>query len=84
MLRPVHLLGRCSQVAFRLAEVLAETSIVTQDGECSEMWYALKFIFVKLFVCVWMWALFKVFIEFITILLLFYVLVFRGHKACGI
>lgn len=34
---------------FRLAEVLAETSIVTQDGECSEMWYALKFIFGKLF-----------------------------------
>ena len=82
MLRPVHLLGRCSQVAFRLAEVLAETSIVTQDGECSEMWYALKFIFGKLFF--WMWALFKVFTEFITMLLLFSVLVFRGHKACGI
>lgn len=49
MFRPVHLLGRRSQVAFRLAEVLAEMSIVTQDGECSEMWYALKFIFGKLF-----------------------------------
>ena len=72
-------------MAFCFAEVLVETSIVTQDGECSEMWYALKFIFVKLFFFFfWMWALFKVFIEFITILLLFYVLVFRGHKACGI
>ena len=30
------------------------------------------------------WTIFKVFIEFVTILLLFYVLVFFGHKACGI
>ena len=27
---------------------------------------------------------FKAFIEFVTILLLFYVLVFFGHKPCGI
>ena len=31
----------------------------------------------------WVWTVFKVFIEFITILLLFYVLDF-GHEACGI
>ena len=31
-----------------------------------------------------MWTIFKVFIEFVTILLLFYVLVFFGRKACGI
>ena len=30
-----------------------------------------------------MWTIFKVFIEFVTILLLFYVLVF-GLQACGI
>ena len=30
-----------------------------------------------------MWTIFKVFIEFVTILLLFYVLFF-GHEACGI
>ena len=35
-------------------------------------------------VCVFLtWAIFKVFIEFVTILLLFYALVF-GHKARGI
>ena len=31
-----------------------------------------------------MWTIFKVFIEFATILLLFYVFVFLGHEACGI
>ena len=31
-----------------------------------------------------MWTIFKVFIEFVTILLLFYVLVFWLPKACGI
>ena len=31
-----------------------------------------------------MWAIFKVFIKFITIFILFYVLVFWGYKACGI
>ena len=31
-----------------------------------------------------MWAILKVFIEFVTILLLFYVLFFLGCKACGI
>ena len=31
-----------------------------------------------------MWTVFKVFIEFVTILLLFYVLVFFGHNACEI
>ena len=31
-----------------------------------------------------MWTIFKVFIEFVTILFLFYVLFFFGHKACGI
>ena len=30
-----------------------------------------------------MWAILKVFIEFVTVLLLFYVLVF-GPEACGI
>ena len=30
-----------------------------------------------------MWTIFKAFIEFVTILLLFYILVF-GHEACGI
>ena len=30
-----------------------------------------------------MWTIFKVSIEFVTILLLFYVFIF-GHKACGI
>ena len=29
-------------------------------------------------------AILKVFIEFVTILLLFYVLLFLGRKACGI
>ena len=31
-----------------------------------------------------MWTIFKVFIEFVTILLLFYVFGFFGHEACGI
>ena len=31
-----------------------------------------------------MWTILKVFIEFITTLLLFYALVFFDHKACGI
>ena len=31
-----------------------------------------------------MWTIFKVFIEFVTILLLFYVLFFFGPEACGI
>ena len=32
-----------------------------------------------------MWTIFKVFIEFVTILLLFYVLFFFfGHEVCGI
>ena len=31
-----------------------------------------------------MWAIFKVFVEFVTILLLFYALVFFDPKACGI
>ena len=31
-----------------------------------------------------MWTIFKVFIEFATILLLFYIFWFFGHKACGI
>ena len=31
-----------------------------------------------------MWTIYKVFIESVTILLLFYVLVFSGHEACGI
>ena len=31
-----------------------------------------------------MWTIFKAFIDFVTILLLFYVLVFFAHKACGI
>ena len=31
-----------------------------------------------------MWTIFKVFIEFVTILLLFYVLFFFGFEACGI
>ena len=31
-----------------------------------------------------MWTIFKVFIELVTVLLLFYVLGFFGHKACGI
>ena len=31
-----------------------------------------------------MWTILKVFIEFVTILLLFYVLVFFGREACGI
>ena len=30
-----------------------------------------------------MWTIFKVFIEFVTMLLLFHALVF-GHKACGL
>ena len=30
-----------------------------------------------------MWTIFKVFIKFVTILLLFYTLLF-GHEACGI
>ena len=31
-----------------------------------------------------MWIILKAFIEFVTILLLFYVFWFFGHKACGI
>jgi len=31
-----------------------------------------------------MWPILKIFIEFVTILLLFYVFGFFGHKACGI
>ena len=31
-----------------------------------------------------MWTIFKVFIEFDTILFLFYVLPFLSHEACGI
>ena len=31
-----------------------------------------------------MWTIFELFIEFVTILLLFYVLVFFGSEACGI
>ena len=31
-----------------------------------------------------MWTIFKVFFEFVTILPLFYVLVFWGHEACEI
>ena len=31
-----------------------------------------------------MWTIFKVFTEFVTILLLFHVLVFLGLEACGI
>ena len=31
-----------------------------------------------------MWVLFKIFIVFVTILILFYVLFFLGHEACGI
>ena len=31
-----------------------------------------------------MWAIFKVFVEFVTLLLLFYALVFFDPKACGI
>ena len=31
-----------------------------------------------------MWAIFQLIIEFVTILLLFYVFVFFGHKVCGI
>ena len=31
-----------------------------------------------------MWTIFKVFIEFVPILFLFYALFFFGHEACGI
>ena len=31
-----------------------------------------------------MWTIFKVFTEFVAVLLLFYVLVFFGWEACGI
>ena len=31
-----------------------------------------------------MWTIFEVFIDFVTVLLLFYVLVFFGWEACGI
>ena len=31
-----------------------------------------------------MWTIYKVFIEFVTILLLFYVFFFFGHSVCGI
>ena len=31
-----------------------------------------------------MWTIFKVFIEFVTILLLFYVFWLFGHETCGI
>ena len=41
------------------------------------------FHFLNLFVCFWMWNSVIVFIEFVTILFLFSVLVFGG-KACGI
>ena len=39
------------------------------------------------FIYLWMWTIFKVFIEFVTILLLFYVLFFGFffcYEACGI
>ena len=39
--------------------------------------YFLRFFFL-------MWTIFKVFIEFVAILLLLYVLIFAGHKACRI
>ena len=38
--------------------------------------YCVFFFFFKAFKKIWMWTMFKVFIEFVTILLLFYVLVF--------
>ena len=40
------------------------------------------FFFFKIFFL--MWTIFKVFIEFVTILLLFYVFSFFGCEACGI
>ena len=42
-----------------------------------------KFIFSKFFFFL-MWVIFKVFIEFVTTLLLFYILGFFGRETCGI
>ena len=39
-------------------------------------------IFIYLFI--FMWIIFKVFIEFVAVLLLFYVFWFSGHETCGI
>ena len=39
--------------------------------------------FFLIFLFFQMWTIFKVFIKFVTILLLFYTLLF-GHEACGI
>ena len=46
------------------------------EDSISRMFFFLRFFF--------MWAIFKVFIEFVTIMFLFCVLFFFGHEACGI
>ena len=43
----------------------------------------LSFIFFKILFLL-MWTILKVFIEFVTMLLLFYIFWFFGHRACGI
>ena len=40
-------------------------------------------LFFKVFFFNFMWTVLKALLEFMTVLLLFHVLVFFGHKACG-
>ena len=45
--------------------------------------HIIGFVLVSLCVCVLVWTIFKVFLEFVTILLLFFMFWVFGHKACG-
>ena len=60
------------QVVFTNASHALECSLIV-DGQSTCQFF---FFFLKIFFFFLMWSIFKVFIEFVTVLLLFYVLVF--------
>ena len=57
--------------------------VIRESSTWWQSWKLCPFFFKKKKKRLFIWAIFTLFIEFVTILLLFYVLVF-GQKACGI
>ena len=60
-----------------------ETQLLTGQFRFMPFFKIWKYLLVLRFFFL-MWTIFKVFIEFVAILLLLYVLIFAGHKACRI
>ena len=61
-----------------------ETQLLTGQFRFMPFFKIWKYLLVLRFFFFLMWTIFKVFIEFFAILLLLYVLIFGGHKACRI